>query len=320
MTRVPSFQSGEIRPRLSTVLVIEDSPAHRAEVRRTLETSPDIGEIIEAADGLAGLRLLLSRSCDAVLSDIELPGLDGEKLLAAKQQLADAADIPILFVSATRDPIRKVRLLEHGASDVIEKPFHRAELLARLGVHLRLSQLRKELREKNAQLEQLSVEDEMTGLANRRFADWFLSREMERARRHRHPLSVALADVDHFKQINDAHGHLVGDAVLRHVGAILHGQTRSTDVCARWGGDEFLMGLAQVPANGALALAERQRAAVEFASFRLPDGRPIDLTVSIGIASMLADDSSPEILVAAADDALYRAKRAGRNRVEGSRR
>ena len=119
-----------------------------------------------------------------------MPGFDGEKLLAAKEQRPELADTPILFVSANRDPGRKARLLERGASDTIEKPFHPAELLARLGVHLRLRQLRLELQEKNAQLEQLSITDALTGLRNRRFAEWFLSRELERVHRHGNRLSV----------------------------------------------------------------------------------------------------------------------------------
>jgi two-component system cell cycle response regulator len=315
---VPLGSADDPEARKSVVLVIEDSAAHRAEMRRTLETSPEIGEINEAANGFAGLQMLLSRPIDAVLCDIEMPGFDGEKLLAAKQQRAEIADIPILFVSAHREPGRKVRLLERGASDVIQKPFHPAELLARLGVHLRLRHLRNELREKNEQLERLSVTDALTGLANRRFADWFLKREVERTRRHGTPLSILLADIDHFKQVNDVHGHLVGDAALRHVGTLLASHMRATDVCARWGGEEFLMGLAQEPLEGALALAERQRAAVEAAPIP-SDGGPIGLTISIGIAALPGSDMSLKALVGAADRALYQAKRRGRNRVERCR-
>jgi diguanylate cyclase (GGDEF)-like protein len=306
--------AGRREVRRSVILLVEDSAAHRAELRRALETSPEIGEVIEATNGLAGLKTLLSRPLDAVLCDIELPSLDGEKLLAAKQQRAETADIPILFVSANRNPDRKARLLERGASDIIEKPFHPAELLTRIGIHLRLRQLRNELREKNAQLEQLSTGDALTGLSNRRFADQFLEREIERARRHGHPFSILLADVDHFKQVNDVHGHGVGDAALRHVAGVLAQRTRTTDACARWGGEEFLMGLVHVPAEGALTLAERQRASVAAAPLPLPGGA-LELTISIGIATFVAGDT-PESLVAAADRALYQAKRAGRNRVE----
>jgi diguanylate cyclase (GGDEF)-like protein len=255
-----------------------------------------------------------------VICDLELPGFDGEKLLGVKEQRPELADTPILFVSANRDPERKARLLERGASDTIEKPFHPAELLARLGVHLRLRQLRIELEVKNLQLERLSVTDALTGLRNRRFAEWFLSRELERVHRHGNRLSVFMADLDHFKRVNDTHGHPVGDAALRHVGTLLAGQLRKTDVAARWGGEEFLIALAQVPLEGALALAERQRAAIEATPLPLPDGRTLDLTISIGVATAIVADASWEELVAAADRALYEAKDAGRNRVTVAKR
>lgn len=319
-TRAPAAPAGEAAARKSAVLVIEDSAVHRAELSRALATSAEVGEIVEAVSGLNGLKLMLSRAFDAVICDLEMPDFDGEKLLAAKGQRPELADTPILFVSANRDPARKARLLERGASDTIEKPFHPAELLARLGVHLRLRQLRQELLEKNLQLEKLSVTDALTGLRNRRFAEWFLAREFERARRHGNPLSVFLADLDHFKRVNDGYGHPAGDAALRYTAAVLSHQVRKTDVAARWGGEEFLVALAQVPMEGASAFAERQRAALEAAPLSLPDGRVIELTISIGVAALASADESPEDLVAAADRALYDAKAAGRNRVWVSRR
>jgi diguanylate cyclase (GGDEF)-like protein len=306
--------------RRGAVLIIEDSPAHRAELRRALETSAEVREITEAEEGIHGLQLLLTQPFDAVICDVEMPGFDGEKLLAAKSQREELADIPILFVSANRDPERKARLLERGASDTIEKPFHPAELVARLGVHLRLRQLRLELKEKNLQLEKLSVTDALTGLRNRRFAEWFLSRELERVRRHGNRLSALMIDIDHFKRVNDTHGHPVGDAALRHVGALMAGQLRKTDVAARWGGEEFLVALAQVPLEGALAFAERLRAAVEATPYRLPNGKPLELTVSIGVATAIHADAGADELVAAADRALYDAKRSGRNCVVAARR
>lgn len=319
-TPAPVAPAGEAAPRKSAVLVIEDSAVHRAELSRALATSADVGEIAEAVSGLNGLKLMLSRSFDAVICDLEMPDFDGEKLLAAKGQRPELADTPILFVSANRDPARKARLLERGASDTLEKPFHPAELLARLGVHLRLRQLRQELVEKNLQLEKLSVTDALTGLRNRRFAEWFLAREVERAHRHGNPLSVFLADLDHFKCVNDGYGHPVGDAALRHAAAVLSHRVRKTDVAARWGGEEFLVALAQVPIEGAAAFAERQRAALEATPLTLPDGRVIELTISIGVAALTPADQSPEDLVAAADRALYEAKDAGRNRVSVTRR
>ncbi len=316
--RLPA--SPQTAMRRGSVLVIEDSAAHRAELRRALTGSSQVTEISEAEDGPSGLRAMVSGAFEVVICDVELPGFDGEKLLAAKAQWPQLADVPILFVSANRDPARKARLLERGASDMIEKPFHPAELVARLGIHLRLRHLQLELQEKNQQLARLSVTDSLTGLRNRRFAEWFLARELERMRRHGNPLSVLVADLDDFKRVNDAHGHPVGDTALRHVGALLSQHLRQTDVCARWGGEEFLILLAQVPLEGALALAERQRAAIEASPLALPDGRHVEVTISIGVATAVHSDRTPDELVAAADRALYEAKAAGRNCVMASRR
>jgi two-component system, cell cycle response regulator len=302
--------------RKAAVLVIDDSPVHRAEVCRALESSREIGEIAAVADGIAGLKTLIARPFDAVICDLEMPGFDGGKLLAAKQQRPELADVPVLFVSANRDPARKARLLERGASDTIEKPFDAAELLARLGVHLRLRQLRQELSEKNAQLEQLSTTDALTGLRNRRFAESFLSREFERSRRHGDSMAVVLVDIDHFKNVNDVHGHAIGDTALRHIAEKLAKHVRKTDVCARWGGEEFLIVLVEASAEGACAFLERQRGAVEASPLPLTDGCRLSLTVSVGIAMYAPTDARFEDLIAAADSALYRAKRAGRNRVE----
>jgi diguanylate cyclase len=116
------------------------------------------------------------------------------------------------------------------------------------------------------------------------------------------------------------HGHAAGDAALRHIGALLAEQVRKTDVCARWGGEEFLIGLAQVPLEGALAVAERKRHAIEAAPLALPGGATLELTISIGVATAVPADATPADLLAAADCALYEAKGAGRNRVAVARR
>jgi diguanylate cyclase (GGDEF)-like protein len=298
------------------LLIIEDSPAHRAEIRAAVEPAKLFDTILEAEDGLAGLKVLLSQPVDVVLCDLHMPGLDGEKLLQVRSQKGVSSEIPFLFLSATQDLDQQIRLLDGGASDTITKPFHAAELVARLRLHLKLKRLQDELREKNAMLARMSTTDPVTGLRTRRYVAEVLNIEWIRARRYRTPLSVMMADLDHFKRVNDQYGHPAGDAVLRGVSDVLRQTLRAPDVAGRYGGEELLVILPQTEAAGAAQMAERWREAVEKATFRSPDGQSVGVTVSIGVAAFDAAHASPEDLVSDADAALYRAKNGGRNRVE----
>jgi diguanylate cyclase (GGDEF)-like protein len=299
---------------LSTILVIDASEAQRAEARATLEASRSFHRILEAADGLEGLRLLLAHPVDVVLADLEMPKLDGDKLLRMKASSPGGPHIPFIFLTAPGDEARRARLLSQGASDAIDKPFHGPELVARLRLHLKVKKLQDELVLKNESLSRLSTIDVVTGLRTRRFADEVLHVEFLRARRYRNPLSVVMADLDHFKQVNDRFGHLAGDAVLRGVAGVIDGLVRATDVAARFGGEEMIMIQPQNDAGGASVMAERVRAEVEAARFEV-EGESIGVTVSVGVAQFHPDMDSPRVLVGLADRALYRAKEAGRNQV-----
>ncbi len=300
---------------MATILVIEDSETHRAEIRAAVEASGLFDRILEAGDGIRGLKLLMSERLDVVLCDLEMPGLDGEKLLSVKGATPGHEDLPFLFLTASCSVERRARLIETGACDAISKPFHRADLLARLALHLKVKRLQDELRAKNATLEQLSSVDELTGLRNRRYAMEVLSVEFQRARRYQTPLSLLMADLDHFKKVNDVHGHLAGDYVLRGVADRLADALRSTDTAGRYGGEELIVVLPGNTGAGALTFADRWRQAVELRPFEVPDGPAVSVTLSVGAAAYSGAFEVPEDLVAAADRALYRAKDNGRNRV-----
>ncbi len=300
---------------MPSVLIIDDSATAREHVREVLEESGRFERILEACDGIAGLRLLLSQSVDAVICDLEMPGLDGEKLLAAQRGRSGGDELPFLFLTAQKDPDRMVRLLRNGACDIVRKPYHPAELLARLELHMRLRRLQAELRDKNAMLAEISITDLVTGLRNRRYVTEFLSIELLRAARYKSPLSVLLLDLDYFKRVNDTHGHKAGDSVLHEVGARLRASLRGTDLAGRFGGEEFLVVLPQTDTAGACTLGERIRQAVAEAPFEIGSGPPIPVTVSIGAASLQDATQTAEQLVEAADAALYAAKDGGRDRV-----
>ncbi len=300
---------------MATLLVIDDSAAHRREIVSALEPHGLFDSILQAADGPQGLKRLLNEEVGFIICDLELPGFDGEKILHIKQASPQARSIPIIFLTGSSDRDRKARLLELGAQDVIDKPFYDPDLVARTRLHMKTKRLYDELRAKSDLMTQLSTTDALTGLRTRRYATEVLTIEMLRARRYDNPLAILMADIDHFKQVNDEYGHLAGDEVLAGVSQTLLEQLRVTDVAGRYGGEEILVVLSQNAAAGAEVLAERWRMAVEQAEFEAPDGRRVRVQISVGVASYDPSMESGEALIARADAALYEAKARGRNQV-----
>ena len=301
---------------MSSILVIDDSDTHRSEIRGVVEASGLFDRVLEAADGIRGLKLLVSEAVDVVLCDLEMPGLDGEKLLRVNSSSPGGANVPFIFLTASTDMDRRARLLQSGACDAITKPFHPADLVARLRLHLQVKRLQDELMVKNATLARLSTVDVLTGLRTRRYVNELLSIEFLRARRYGTELAVLMADLDHFKTVNDRFGHPAGDAVLQGVAECLTGSLRATDTAGRYGGEELLVVLPQNSARGAGVLAERWRRKIDAKRFKGSGAEEISVTISVGVAGYQSSLESPEELVAVADKALYRAKKAGRNRVE----
>ena len=299
---------------MARILIIEDSASQRAELCSLLRQSGLFEQILEADNGLRGLKLLLSEPVDLVLCDLELPGLDGEKLLRMSHS-AQGLQIPFLVLTSVKDSDRMAQLLRDGAGDTIMKPFRSVDLIARIELHLKLQRLQRELIEKNKLLERLSITDSLTGLRNRRFLTEILSVEFQRANRYGTGLTILMADLDRFKEVNDRHGHLAGDEVLSVFAKRLQRRLRASDIAGRYGGEEFLVMLSQVNAEGGVLFAERWRAEAEETPIELADGKSIRTTVSVGVASYTPIFENGEELIAAADAALYRAKESGRNQV-----
>ncbi|HJW33208.1 MAG TPA: diguanylate cyclase, partial [Holophagaceae bacterium] len=212
----------------SRVLIVDDNAMIRQEIKAVLMKDDSFGSFLEAGDGLSAFKILMEQQPDVVLCDLVMPGFDGLKLLGLKASRPELAQIPVIMLTAEDDLDRKAEILERGASDYVLKPFHEKELLARVRIHTKLKLLQDELRVKNAQLEDLSVTDVLTGLANRRRLMTKLEEEVQRARRYKTPLSVVMIDIDHFKHVNDEYGHAMGDAVLRNIGAMLKASVRNT--------------------------------------------------------------------------------------------
>jgi len=299
---------------VARALVAVAGAEDRAGLRKALDETGLFDRILEATGGLQALRLLLAEPLDVVVCDLELPELEGEKLLRIRAE-ERGADPCFLFLAGPADPERRVRVLEQGAHDVLGRPYHTREVAARVARQLRLRRLQVELLDKNAELSRLNSVDALTGLRTRRYVQDLLTVECLRAQRYGTSLTLQMVDLDGFKQLNDAHGHPAGDGVLRGVAERLLGMLRATDTGGRWGGDELVVVMPQNTPRGAAVLAERWRAEVAAARFPGAEGAPASVTLSIGIAEWTRAHTGPADLVAAADRALYAAKRRGRNSI-----
>jgi len=306
----------ESKSEAGTILVVDDSATIRAQVRAALEAEGCFGDVIEADDGLGAFKLAIARHPDLIVCDLNMPRFDGLKLLALFSSHDELSSVPVIMLTAEADVDRKVELLERGASDYLTKPFQAKELVARVGVHLRLKLAQDELRRLNAELEALSNTDGLTGLFNRRYFDGILSCEIARSNRYRTPLGVIMIDLDHFKQVNDAHGHAMGDLVIKNLAAVAMATVRETDVVARYGGEEVVVVAPQTDVRGTAELAERLRAVVA-ATDHEQGGTTLRNTASFGVAcyDAFAEELTAESLLSRADEALYRAKEGGRDRV-----
>jgi diguanylate cyclase (GGDEF)-like protein len=287
------------------VLIVDDSEdALRLARQRLASENVDIAC---ARTGQEGLELVRAEKPDLVLLDVNMPGMSGFDVCREIKSDGDICGIPVVFLSGSGGTEDRVKGLDLGAVDFVTKPFDAFELRARVRAALRTKALQDMLAEQ-AQI------DPLTGLANRRGLHQRLSQEWARTQRQGGTLSLIMADIDHFKRINDAFGHPVGDSVLQAVAGVLKHEAREMDFPARHGGEEFTILVPGASVAEAGTLAERCRAGIEALS-RPHNGQQVRATASLGVASSVGHTSWEE-LVAAADDALYRAKRSGRNRVE----
>jgi len=289
------------------ILVVDDED-ETAQVLRGWYKNQAI-EILEAKDGDEGIRRAINEKPDIILMDLMMPGINGFE--ASRRLKADpvTSDIPVILLSARREPQTKREGFDAGIDHYVEKPFDLDEMDARI----------RSMLQKNKTYRELQVEatvDEKTGLANYRVFYKKLRDEWERSERYDQPLSIVMLDLDDFKKVNDSLGHPAGDRVLREFAVLVSGGARGTDLAARYGGEEFAMILPHTDRERAERVAERVRAAVADFSFLEPD-HPLRVTVSAGVATFASspDITSAEQLVAAADRALYAAKKAGKNRV-----
>jgi two-component system, cell cycle response regulator len=296
------------------VVVVDHDPAVRATLSGVLRDSRYA--VLECEKGEAARSLLGEYPWDLAIVELNLPDLDGAALC---EELKANPHFESRYVIVTLEDGEKeesIQVLDRGADDIAVKPLSAPELLAKIRAGKRVVDLGKRLMVLNKELEVLSITDGLTKLYNRRYFQDQLLRAFDQSFRYRRPLSVLLVDIDEFKGINDRYGHTVGDRVLEEVSTALAQSARSTDLVARYGGDEFAIVAPETNAADAYQFAERIRRRVA-SSAVVEAGVRVEVRVSIGVSSAPDDEFRNAMqMIDLADRALYRAKENGRNRVE----
>jgi two-component system, cell cycle response regulator len=302
----------------ATVLIVDDSEAVREKTRAALALLPICDNVLEADNGLRGLKLLAQHKVDLVLCDVVMPELDGFKFLQLMKAKPEYRDVPVIMLTGEEGTDKKVKGLEQGASDYITKPFEAPELLARVKVQLKMKSLQDELREKNAQLERLASTDALTKIHNRRYFMEMYDLEWAKCERFHHDMGLIIIDVDKFKSVNDTWGHPEGDRVLVEIAQVLSRSLRKVDLIARYGGEEFAVLLPSTDLKGTKLVAEKLRSEVE-KNITVGAGseKQRQVTISLGVAHAPTTPgvNSADDFIQRADEALYRSKERGRNRI-----
>lgn len=301
------------------ILLAEDDPVTRMLMTRFLKKAGY--EVDAVADGAEALERMLKRYYPILVTDWEMPGMDGVALCKAVRSLQLDGYVYALLLTARDSKEHIIAGLDAGADDYLIKPVHEPELIARLNAGRRILNLEHSLRAANHRNRILSITDALTGAFNRRYLMEQLPREVERCRRYAYPVSVIMCDIDHFKRINDATGHGAGDDVLQQFVARMQRSIRSnSDWISRYGGEEFLLVLPETDYRAGCFVAEKIRALVASSPFVTRSGEA-SVTASFGVAS--SGDNGPDMtlkvesLIKAADQCLYRAKQEGRDRCVG---
>ena len=293
---------------IACVLAVDDSP----EVHALLEVrlKPEGLRLVSAESYEEGLALAIQVQPDLILLDVDMPEHSGLDLCRRLKEDPTTASIPIIFLTGSNDIDTKVHGFDLGAVDYVTKPFHPAELRARVRAALRMKRA-QDLLTQRAQV------DALTGLRNRAYLDERLAAEVAGSARSGRPVSLVMIDLDHFKELNDNFGHPFGDLVLQRVGDLLAHSLRPCDVACRYGGEELAVILTDTTIAGAHCVAERIREQIRQLDLA-PKGKAVTVTASLGIAEVIdvasrGGELRASALIAAADAALYAAKRDGRD-------
>jgi two-component system, cell cycle response regulator len=294
------------------ILIVEEDPFAAAKMAETLAIAHQVTLARSGAEAQTGLDV----ETELVIASLTTPDGDPLRLVSQWRTNEIFRQLPILLIGADRDLPRLAKGLDLGANDYLIRPVDRNELVARTGIQIRRKRLQDRLNENYRRSLSLALTDELTGLYNRRYLFAHLDELIGRINHDGIGAAVLLFDIDHFKQVNDTHGHAAGDGVLRELAARAMNAVRSVDLVARLGGEEFVVVMPETGLAIAAAVAERLRLAVASEPFIMrAGGEGLHITVSIGATTAIAGGDDRDRLLKRADDALYDAKAAGRNRV-----
>jgi two-component system cell cycle response regulator len=295
------------------ILIIEDRPESVAWFNTALAPANEVSSVDSFEEALVRVR---GGDYDLIVVSLGLRGFDGLRLCSQLRSLPEGRNVPILVLVSDGDRRKLTQALEMGVNDYLTRPVDKNELTARVRTQLRKKRYQDRLRH-NVQLSlEMAITDQLTGLHNRRYMARHLDSLISNAQKSNTPLAFLIMDIDHFKSVNDTHGHDIGDEVLREFANRISANIRGIDLACRYGGEEFVVVMPDTDVDFAYTIAERLRQGVETTPFeisRMPGS--LKVTISIGIAASLGGDDNAEKLLHRADQALYRAKREGRNRV-----
>jgi two-component system cell cycle response regulator len=295
------------------ILIIEDRPESVAWFAGALEPAHEIASVDTFEEALVRVR---GGDYDLIVISLGMRGFDGLRLCSQLRSIPEARNVPILVVVTDGDRRKLTQALEMGVNDYLTRPVDRNELVARVRTQLRKKRYADRLR-RNMQLSlEMAITDQLTGLHNRRYMTSHLDNLLSAAAKASKPLAFVIMDIDYFKAVNDTHGHDVGDEVLREFAHRIGANIRGIDLACRYGGEEFVVVMPETDAAFAYAVAERLRKSIETTPIdisRAPG--KVNITISIGIAASEGENDTADALLRRADQALYSAKRNGRNRV-----
>lgn len=296
------------------ILIADDESVSRMLLQRTLERLGH--EVVAVSDGTAAIAALLAPDSPRLaILDWMMPGADGLTVCREVRQRAESY-LYLILLTSRESADDMVTGLDAGADDFLRKPFNQSEMRARLRSGIRVLDLQAGLLAAQEALRQYATLDHLTGLWNRRMILEQLDREVNRVKRDKRTLTIAMLDIDKFKDVNDRYGHATGDAVLRNVAAAIRTQLRDYDFVGRYGGEEFILLLPGCEASDGWVIANRVRTKISSEPVRHGEF-VIPVTVSLGVVSTESVGVNASDLIEAADAAVYRAKANGRDRVEG---